>query len=241
MSGARNPYVSEKSDQLLIDEMGGQMGSDKEIREAVERELEWDPRVGERRIGVAVVDGIVTLTGEVRSLSEKGEAQRSAERVGGVRGVANETVVLSMSEQTDTDMARAAANAIKWNSAIPQGRLKVEVNDAWLTLKGEVDRDYQRRSAESSVRQLRGIRGITNDITVMVELEPHDLKKRIEEALSRQAELDANRISVQTSGGEVTLRGNVGSMIERRVAENATWNAPGVHAVHDYITVDPPP
>jgi osmotically-inducible protein OsmY len=228
-------------DQLLIVEMGGHVRTDKEIKQDVERELEWEPRVGERRVGVAVVDGIVTLTGEVRSLSEQWEAQRTAERVSGVRGVANDTSVRAVTEQTDTDLARAAANAITWNSALPQDRLKVEVNDAWLTLKGEVERDYQRRSAETSVRQLRGIRGITNDITITVQLEPDDLKQRIENALRRQAQLDANRISIQASGGEVTLRGNVGSMIERRVAENATWNAPGVHAVHDYIAVDAAP
>lgn len=214
------------------------MRTDDEIKQDVERELEWDAGVDERRIGVSVVDGIVALTGEVGSFIEKWTAERAAERVGGVRGVANDTEVHLSSERTDSDVAEAAANALEWNASIPVGKVKVRVQNGWLTLEGEVDWDYQRRAADRSVRHLRGVKAVTNLITVKPRVEPQDVRKRVEGSFARQAQIDADHVTVQASGGEVTLRGSVRSWAERRAAQNAAWAAPGVHAVHNNITVD---
>lgn len=215
------------------------MKTDKELRQDVERELEWEPSVDERRIGVSVVDGIVTLTGEVSFYAEKWKAERAVERVAGVRGIANEIEVRSPSDRTDTEIAQSAVKALKWNVMVPSDRITVKVADGWLTLTGEVSWDYQRRAAEQAVRNLPGVKGISNLITIRPRIEPKDVKQRIEETFKRAATYDANRVTVQVSGGEVTLRGSVRSWTERHEAEKAAWAAPGVTAVHNYITVDP--
>ena len=215
------------------------MKSDDELRRDVEKELEWEPSVDERRIGVSVIEGIVTLTGEVGSYVEKWNAERTAERVKGVRGLANDLVVRTASERSDTDIAKAAADSLKWNVVVPDDRISVRVEKGWVTLSGEVTWDFQRREAERAVRSLQGVRGITDLIAVTPRAEPEKVKQRIEQTLKREAALDANRITVQAFGGEVTLRGSVRSAIERHEAEKAAWAAPGVRAVHNYITVEP--
>jgi osmotically-inducible protein OsmY len=216
------------------------MKSDSELRHDVERELEWEPSLDERRIGVSVVDGIVTLTGEVSTYAERWNAERAVERVRDVRGIANELTVKSSFERTDTDIAKAAADALKWNVMVPSDRVTVKVRNGWVTLTGDVNWDFQRRAAERAVRQLPGVVGISNLITIKPRVEPKDLKHRIEETFKREAALDAEHISVQVEGSEVTLRGSVKSWIERREAEKAAWAAPGVTAVHNYITVQTP-
>jgi osmotically-inducible protein OsmY len=213
------------------------MKTDSELRREVERELEWEPSVDERRIGVSVMDGIVTLTGEVSSFGEKWRAERAVERVAGVRGIANELEVKLLSERSDVDIAKAAADALKWNVMVPSDKITVKVSNGWLTLEGEVRWDYQRRAAERAVRDLPGVRGVSNLIRIKPRVEPENVKERIEETFKRVATLDANRISVQAEGSEVTLRGTVHSWIERHEAEKAAWAAPGVTAVHNYITV----
>jgi osmotically-inducible protein OsmY len=215
------------------------MKTDSELRRDVEKELEWEPSIDERRIGVAVVDGIVTLTGEVSSYSEKWKAERTVERVAGVRGIANDIEVKTATERTDTDIAKAGVDALRWNVMVPNDKIKVKVDNGWITLTGEVTWDYQRRAAERAVRDLPGVKGISNLITVKPRVEPRDLKQRIEETFKREAVLDANRITVEVNGGEVTLRGTVRSWAERHEAEKAAWAAPGVYAVHNYITVEP--
>jgi osmotically-inducible protein OsmY len=214
------------------------MKTDNILRRDVERELEWEPSVDERRIGVSVVDGVVTLTGEVESYGQKWKAERAVERVAGVRGIANELEVHSVVARTDSDIARAAADALKWNVMVPSDRVKVKVDDGWVRLTGEVNWDYQRRAAERAVRDLPGVRGISNLISVKPRIEPKDVKERIEETFKREAVLDANKIKVEVSGGEVTLRGTVRSWVERHEAEKAAWAAPGVTAVRNYITVE---
>jgi osmotically-inducible protein OsmY len=216
------------------------MKTDSELRRDVEKELEWDPAVDERRIGVAVIDGVVTLTGEVSTYAEKWKAERAVERVAGVRGVANELEVRLLGERTDTDIAKAATDALKWHVTVPADKIKVRVDKGWITLTGEVNWDFQRRAAERAVRDLPGVRGITNLIAIKPRVEPRDLKQKIEETFKREAALDARGIVVQVEGGEVTLRGKVRSWLERHEAEKAAWSAPGVTAVHNYITVEEP-
>jgi osmotically-inducible protein OsmY len=216
---------------------GVAMKSDSELRRDVERELEWEPSVDERRIGVSVMDAIVTLTGDVRSYGEKWRAERAVERVAGVKGIANELEVKSASERSDTDIAKAAVDALKWNVMVPSDDVKVKVQNGWITLTGDVRWDYQRRSAEKAVRDLPGVRGLTNLITIRPRVEPEDVKRKIEETFKREAILDASHITVQATGSEVTLRGSVRSWAERHEAEKAAWAAPGVTAVHNYITV----
>src|SRR5438105_5424607 len=213
------------------------MKSDNELRRHIERELEWEPSVDERRIGVSVLDGIVTLTGEVTSYSEKWRAERAVERVEGVRGIVNELVVKPATERSDADIAKAAVEALKWNVMVPDEDIKVKVEKGWVTRTGEVSWDYQRRAAERAIRDLPGMKGIVNLIVVKPRVEPEDIKKKIEETFKRDAIVDANHITVEVNGAEVTLRGTVRSWVERHEAEKAAWSAPGVTAVHNYVTV----
>ncbi|MDQ1439696.1 MAG: hypothetical protein QOK43_3325 [Acidimicrobiaceae bacterium] len=213
------------------------MKSDMELRRDVEQQLEWEPSIDGRRIGVTVVDGIVTLTGVVGSYSEKWKAERVVERLAGVRGIANDIVVEPTAERNDTDIAKAAVDALKWNVLVPSDRIKVKVENGWVRLTGEVNWDYQRRAAERAVRDLPGVKGITNLIAVVPGVAPEQVKKKIEEALTREALLDAKGIEVDVSGSTVTLRGTVRSWAERREAEMAAWSAPGVSEVRNQISV----
>jgi osmotically-inducible protein OsmY len=214
--------------------------TESELRRDVERELEWDPSIDERRIGVSVVDGVVTLNGEVSSYAEKWRAERAVERVAGVRAIANDLVVKTAAERSDTDIAKAAADALERNVLLLSNNLKVRVQNGWVTLSGEVNWDYQRRAAERSIRDLAGVRGITNLITIRPRVEPDNLKQRIEETFKREAMLDAQNIQVEVNGSEVTLRGSVRTWLERREAEKAAWSAPGITKVHNLITIKEP-
>lgn len=214
------------------------MKTDSELRRDIERELEMEPSIDERRIGVAVLDGIVTLTGEVRSYAEKWQAERTVERVAGVRGVVNDLVVKPATERSDIDIARAAADVLKWNVLVPADRIKVRVESGWLTLEGDVEWEYQRRAAERAVRNLPGVRGISNLIVVKPRVQPSDVRRKIEEAFEREAAIDAQHIDVQVNGSEVTLGGRVRSWAERHAAEKAAWSVPGVTAVHNHLTVE---
>jgi osmotically-inducible protein OsmY len=216
------------------------MKSDNELRRDVERELEWEPAVDERRIGVSVLNGVVTLTGHVPTYAQRWKAERTVERVEGVRGVVNELEVQLAGEVTDTDLATAALDALNRDITVPSDRIKVKVDKGWLTLTGDVDWDYQRRAAERAVRNLSGIRGVANLITVKPAVKPQNVRTMIEETFKREAVLDARNIEVEVSGTEVTLRGTVRSWLERHEAEKAAWTAPGVTAVHNYITVESP-
>jgi osmotically-inducible protein OsmY len=216
------------------------MKSDNELRRDVERELEWEPAIDERRIGVSVMDGVVTLTGQVSTYAERWKAERAVERVAGVRGVANELEVRLIGEHSDTEIARAAVDAFKWDTAVPANRIKVKVDDGWVTLTGDVRWDFQRRAAERAVRTLPGVKGIINLVNINPEVKPHHVKELIEATFRREAVLDARNIEVQVDGGEVTLRGTVRSWLERHEAEKAAWSAPGVTAVHNLIIVQAP-
>jgi osmotically-inducible protein OsmY len=211
--------------------------SDLDLKHDVEAELEWDPSVDARRIGVSLSDGVLTLAGEVSTFAQKWNAERAAERVSGVRGIANEIEVKLIDEVTDSDLARRAVNALEYNSLVPHDAVKVKVEHAWITLKGEVTHDYERRAAERAVRYLPGVRGVSNLIAVKPKAEPKDIKAKIEASFRRQASLDAGNIEVEVNGSEVILRGAVRSWAERREAEGAAWSAPGITSVKNMITV----
>jgi osmotically-inducible protein OsmY len=213
------------------------MKSDIELRRDVEQELEWEPSIDARRIGVSVADGIVTLTGVVGSYSEKWKAERVVERLAGVKAIANDIVVEPTAQRSDTDIAKAAVDALKWNVLVPSERIKVKVDNGWVRLTGEVNWDYQRRAAERAVRDLPGVKGITNLISVVPGVAPEHVKKKIEDALTREALMDAKGIEVDVSGSTVTLRGTVRSWAERHEAEKAAWSAPGVSEVRNEISV----
>lgn len=211
---------------------------DQEIQQDVLAELRWDLGVAASEIGVAVKDGVVTLTGNVDSYLKKWRAEEAALRVNGVSAVANDIEVrLVGTERTDADVAAAAVNAINWNSTIPVNKVHVTVEKGWVTLTGEVEWQYQRREAEKAVRGLRGVKGITNLITVKPAASPTDLKKNIEDALVRSAQLDASAIRVQVEGSKAILKGKVRSWAEKREAERAAWLAPGITSVDNQISV----
>ncbi|HSP16546.1 MAG TPA: BON domain-containing protein [Thermoanaerobaculia bacterium] len=209
------------------------------LQHDVLEELEFDPSVDASQIGVTVKGGVVTLTGHVHNYTEKTAADRIAKRVHGVEAVANDIdVKLPIdAERDDSDLARGVADAIRWNVALPKDKIQVTVANGWVTLEGEVDWEYQRRVAFDAVRGLRAIHGVTNNISVMPKLNPVAVKEKIESALRRNAEIDARKISVETSGDRVILRGTVRSWVEREDAVNAAWSAPGVRRVVDELKV----
>jgi osmotically-inducible protein OsmY len=213
--------------------------TDVELQRDVIDELRWDPRVDTAEIGVAVRDGVVTLTGTVDTNAKKYAAIHTAERIAGVRAIAEDLEVKlpSALRRSDTDVAHAAVNALKWNIEVPDDRVKVRVDDGWIILEGEVDWQYERLAAEDSVRWLNGVRGVTNSVKIKTRAFAPDVQRRIQDALKRSAEVDANRISVIATDGRVTLRGTVRSWTERKDAESAAWAAPGVTMVDDEITV----
>jgi osmotically-inducible protein OsmY len=215
--------------------------SDDQIRREVEDELRYDPSLSEDDIAVSVRDGVVTLVGRVKSYLDKWHAERSASRVRGVRAIANDLDVRlpSSSNRQDTEIARAAADALDWNIAVPRGRIKARVENGWVTLEGDVDWNYQKEAAERSVRSITGVKGVTSLITVHARATPSDVKKRITDALERGAEFDAERITVEVDGNKAILRGTVRTFAERRDAERAAHNAPGITEVENRLVVDP--
>jgi osmotically-inducible protein OsmY len=217
------------------------MKSDSEIREDVIRELQWDPQITDpEAIGVAVKDGAVTLTGHTPTYSEKLAAARAAERVYGVKAVANDIKVkLSGEPRDDSDIAQAIAHVLENNTRIPEGKVRARVQAGWVTLDGEVEWDYQRREVERMVRNVRGVVGITNIIVVKPRVSPGQIQAKIEEAFKREAEIDARHIWVEISDHTARIYGHVHSLTEANAATTAAASAPGVANVESHLVVSP--
>ena len=213
--------------------------SDIAIQRDVQNELEWEPSLDHGNIGVNVKDGVLTLLGSVAHYADRYTAEEVAKRVAGVRAIANELEVKlpKPGERSDLDLANAAANAVKWNVALGSCDVKVVVKHGWITLSGQVGHGYQKSMAESLVRYLMGVIGVTNEIIVKPSVKMVDVKQKIEDAFQRQARLDAKDIDIKLEDDKVTLKGHVHSWREKDDAARAAWAAPGVAKVENQLQV----
>ena len=216
-----------------------QLESDALLREAVIRQLEWDPQVTSKDINVSAGDHVITLTGFVHTYAEKYAAEKAAQGVYGVKAVANDIDVKPKGGHTDPEIARDVVHAMKINVMVPDTEIRAIVNDGFVTLEGTAEWDFQRRSAEACARNVAGVKGVMNHIAVKPRVSTGAVSARIEEALRRNAELDARRITVTTQDSKVHLYGSVRSWFEREEAERAAWAAPGVAEVFDHISIVP--
>jgi osmotically-inducible protein OsmY len=215
------------------------MKSDSELERDVKEELQWNPDLEASDIAVSARNGAVTLTGVVRSYTDKYEAESAAKRVTGVIAVANdiEVRIPSIHQRPDPDIARDAAAAIKNYLPLSYEQIKAVVREGWVTLEGEVEWQYQKQAAETAVRPLQGVKGVSNLIKIKPRAKPYDIKRKIEEAFRRNAEVDANQIIIEADGSKVVLKGKVRSWAEREEAERVAWQTPGVTKVEDLIVV----
>lgn len=215
------------------------MKTDNQLKADVADELAWDPAVNATNIGVIVNNGVVTLTGHLDSFAEKHAAERAVRRVAGVRGIAVELDVklAAAHKRSDSEIAQAASAALAWHALLPPDRVKVEVEDGWITLSGEVEWSYQQAIAEQGIRTLVGVRGLTNKVTVKPRSSSKDVGQQIAAALRRHAEREAQRIGIEVEGGVVTLRGKVDSLSEHDAALGAAFAAKGVSRVVDKLEI----
>lgn len=215
--------------------------TDRALQEQVLRALDWEPSIDAADIGVSVDNGVVTLRGDVKSFAEKSMAERVALGVYGAKAVANGINVRLRDGQarSDTAIGQAVLAALKWNTMVPDDKITAAVSNGWVTLKGKVDWEYQRTAAANAIRDLAGVSGVTNSISLEPHISVADVKSKIEGALKRSAEVDARRIHVAVTDGRVMLSGNVHSWFERNEARQAAWAAPGVKEVDDRIAIVP--
>ncbi len=217
------------------------MKTDAELKKDVMDALKWEPNINDETIGVTVKDCIVTLSGYVSSYTEKQAVERAAQGVFGVKAIAEEIKVKlpGSGQRSDEDIAKAAVNALEWTTSVPHDRIKVKVQDGWLSLSGEVEWYVQKTASEDAVCGLMGVKGVTNLITVKPSIKPADIKTKIESAFQRNAVLDARRIRVETRGDKVILEGIVRTYTEKKEAERVACAAPGVCEVQNNIIVNP--
>lgn len=214
--------------------------NDKMLQQDVIDELDFEPSIDSADIGVIAENGVITLTGHVPSYSQKIAAERAAWRVKGVKAIAQEIQVRFASDKktNDDEIAQRAVNILAWNSSVPRDAIHVKVQDGWVTLTGEVSWNYQREAAETGIRRLSGVLGVSNDITLIPLAQPADIEQRIRSALKRQAEIEASRIRVSVlDNGRVSIEGEVDNWEERRAVERAAWSAPGVRMVEDHLRI----
>jgi osmotically-inducible protein OsmY len=214
--------------------------SDLTLRQTILDELEFEPSVNAAHIGVAVNNGVVTLSGHVSSYAEKVAAEQAVKRVKGVQAIAEEIDVRYADDKktADDEIATRAVNILRWSAMVPAGSVLVKVQDGWVSLSGQVGWQFQRTAAEAQIRRLSGVKGMTNTITIKPSVQPTDVKRKIEDALKRNAEIRAQGIRVSVGeGGRVGLEGNVHDWRERQVAENAAWSVPGVVRVDDRLHI----
>ena len=216
------------------------MKSDAQLRAAVQAELAWDPAVTAEDVGVIANHGVVTLTGHLRSYAEKLAVERAALRVSGVKALAIETSVKLAAgfERTDADLAQAVEHALEWNVQVPRGAIKPMLEGGWVTLAGEVDWDYQRRAAEATVRNLLGVTGITNLVTIKPLLRSADVERQVQDALIRAFHGQPRQVAIDVNGSQLVLRGKVRSWAELEAVRNAAWSTPGIVSVVNELAVE---
>lgn len=217
------------------------MKTDRQIKNDIIDQLKWQNDIDETQIGVTVQNGLVTLTGLVFSYPIKLAIEDAVKKVAGVKAIAEDIKVGYITELniTDTEIANSAVNAIEWNASVPNDKVLVEVENGWITLSGTVEYSYQREAAKRTVEYLKGVKGVTNNISLKQVVEPKDVQEKIIKAFKRSALIDAQSIIVETSDHAVKLKGNVRSITEKEEAQKAAFNAPGVYAVQNELNVVP--
>lgn len=218
------------------------MKSDSQIQKDVMEELKWQPYLSASEIGVAVKNGVVTLSGQVDSYARKLAAENAAKKVSGVKAVAEDIQVgfSSMFQKTDAQIADAVVNALKWHSGVQEEKIKIKVEDGHVKLEGEVEWEYQRTSAKSAIENLTGVRSVVNLITVKPKIAVSEIQNKITAAFHRSATIDSEKVAAEVNGSKVILRGTVRSFAEKEDAQSAAWNAPGVTSVENRLEIEMP-
>lgn len=217
------------------------MKTDSELQKDILEELSWDPLAPEARVGVAVRNGVVTLTGYLDTYEEKVAVEKAAARVSGVKTIASEMTVIppGAHKRTDTEIANAIEHVVGWSTTVPREKVKILVENGWVNLSGELNWHFERQALENMIRPLKGVIGINDRVTLKPLAMATDLSTRIQNALTRQAVREAKHVDVHVDGNVVTLRGKLHSIAEKEAAVGTTWSAPGVSMVVDELTVEP--
>ena len=218
------------------------MKSDASLRDDIIEELNWEPSVDSSKIGVAVKDGIVTLSGTVPSFNEKTDAEKAVKRVEGVKAVVQhiDVELKSTSVRTDAEIAEVAIKNLTWNTNVPEQNIMVKVENGWITLEGEVSWNYQKEAAKSAVKGLIGVKGVNNFIRIKSQIQPENLKEKIKNSFLRNASIDAENVKIEITGNKAILKGTVQSWAEKRQAEKAAWAAPGILEVENKLEIKYP-